>query len=153
MKARVRVLAIGAAADRSDSGSQVDRERMARLVHADLTATGQPEPGKSSPTLLGHLREELNSPGLQLLHRGIQIVAHEVQPVSGRTVRGMHSQFRRRQLEDQPAVTGVDMRLLEHLCEEVTVGFRIGAEHDDMTTNDHVLTLRGGLMQIGFAPW
>jgi hypothetical protein len=37
------------------------------------------------------------------------------------------------------------MGLLEHLGEEGTVRVRIGAEHDDMATDDHVLTLGGAV--------
>jgi len=37
---------------------EVDRERMARLVHSDFATPGQPEPGDPSPPLLGDVLAE-----------------------------------------------------------------------------------------------
>src|SRR6478609_2721268 len=123
--------------------SEVDRERMARLVHADLAAAWQPEVGEPSPALLGHVVCELDSSGPEVTHRGVQVVAHEVQLVPGRTIGRVHGQLRGRELEDQPASAGVDMRLPEDLGEEGAIRFRISAEQDDMAAVDHIRRLRG----------
>jgi len=123
--------------------SQVDGERMARLVDSDLAAPGQPEAVQPSPTLLGDVLGELDALRLQIPHRGFQVVAHEVQLVPGRTFGRVQGQFRGRQLEDQPATASVDVAVSEHVSEEVAIRFRIAAEHDDVAAHDHVSTLRG----------
>ena len=125
--------------------SQVDRDGMPRLVQSDLAATGQPQTGEPPPSLLGYVLCELDSLGLQVSHRGFHVVAHEVQLVSGRTVGWMHGQFGRRDLEDQPPATSVDMWLPEDVCEEGAIRFRFFAEQDDMTAADHMRRLRGGV--------
>jgi hypothetical protein len=66
-----------------------------------------------------------------------QVVAHEVQLVSGGTIGRVHSQLRSRQLEDQPASACVDMRLSEDVGEEGAIRFRITAEDDDVAAKDH----------------
>src|SRR4051812_18031142 len=95
------------------SGSQAGCSRVSRLVETDVAAPWQAEPGQSSPSLLGDAAGELDALGLQLLHRRVEVVAHEIQLVRGRTVRGMHRNLGRRQLEDEPAAAGVDVRLPE----------------------------------------
>ena len=97
--------------------SQVDRDGMPRLVQSDLAATGQPETGEPPPSLLGYVLCELDALGLQVTDRGFQVVA-EIQLVPGRTVGRVHGQFRRRDLEDQPPATSVDMRLPEDVCKK-----------------------------------
>jgi hypothetical protein len=128
--------------------SQVDGERMARLVQSDLAATGQPETGEPPPPLLRYVFCELDALGKQVSHRGFQVVAHEVQLVPGRSVGRVHGQFCRRDLEDQPSSTSVDMRLPENVCEEGAICFRISAEQDDMTAVDHMRRLRGGVTHL-----
>ena len=128
--------------------SQVDRDRMPRLVQPDLAATGQPETGEPPPSLLGYVLCEFDALGLQVTDRGFQVVAHEIQLVPGRTVGRVHGQFRRRDLEDQPPATSVDMRLPEDVCEEGTIRFRISAEQDDVTAVDHMRRLRGEKMRV-----
>src|SRR6186713_3576460 len=119
---------------------------MAWLIHPDLAAAGQAKPGEPSPTLLGDVLRELNAPAAKLAHGGLHVVAHEVQLLARRTVRGMHGQFRRRELEDQPSTARIHARLLENVGEERTVRFRIAAVQDDVASVDHSTTLRGDKM-------
>src|SRR3954453_17595219 len=82
---------------------------MARLVDSDIATAGQSEPGQPSPPLLGDLLSEIDALRLQIPHRDVDVVAHEVQLVPGGTVGGVHGQLRGRQLENQPATTSVDV--------------------------------------------
>ncbi|WP_449560230.1 hypothetical protein [Mycolicibacterium mageritense] len=54
-----------------------------------------------------------------------------------RGVGGMHGHLAGRQLEDQPAAAGVDVRIVQHVAEERPIGVGVGAVDDDMGTGDH----------------
>jgi hypothetical protein len=106
--------------------------RTCRPRHHRATGTGEP-----SPPLLGDLLGEFDALGLQVAHGGFQVVAHEVQLVPGWTVGRVCGQLRGRELEDQPATAGVDMRLTENVSEEGAIRLRITAEHDHVAPTDH----------------
>jgi hypothetical protein len=80
---------------------------------------------------------EFDALGLQVAHGGFQVVAHEVQLVPSGSVGRVPGQLCGRELEDQPATAGVDMRLSEDVSEEDTIRLRITAEQDDVAANDH----------------
>ena len=54
-----------------------------------------------------------------------------------RAVDGMHGDLGGRKFEDQPAGAGVDVRVVEHVSKEGTVGFGVAAADDDVATIDH----------------
>ena len=72
----------------------------------------------------------------------IDVVAHQVQLVRRRAVDRMHGHLGRRQLEDQPAASGVDVRVLEHVAEERAVRVGVAAVNNHMSAGDHRLTIR-----------
>src|SRR5438105_14076636 len=49
----------------------------------------------------------------------------------------MHGDLGGRKFEDQPAGAGVDVRVVEHVSKEGTVGFGVAAVDDDVATIDH----------------
>ena len=54
-----------------------------------------------------------------------------------RRVRRVHRHFRGRQLEDQPPTAGIDMPVAQCVPKEGTVGLRVAAVNNDVSTRDH----------------
>ena len=72
-----------------------------------------------------------------VLDGGVDVVAHQVQLVRPASSAGCTATSAGRQLEDQPAAAGVDVRILQHVAEEGPVGVGVAAVHDDMSASDH----------------
>src|SRR6202007_3356613 len=68
---------------------------------------------------------ELDPPGPELLHRRLEVVAHEAQLVP-RLLAGVHAELCGREREDQPAVVGVDVVPSEDVAKDGAerLGFR-----------------------------
>jgi choline dehydrogenase len=113
-----------------------------RLVQAHLPAARQPEAGHPAPAGVGHGLGELDPAAGQLRHRRADVVAHQVQLVRLGPGRGVDRDLGGRQREDQPVVTGIDVRKAQHVTEEEPVGPGVPAVDDDMRTDNHLARLR-----------
>ena len=72
----------------------------------------------------------------ELCHRGIEVVAHQVEVVAG-FVAGVKCDLARGQGEDQPALAGVDGVETEDFLEEDSICFGVLAVHDDVGSGNH----------------
>jgi len=79
-----------------------------------------------------------DAPGGQVRQRLLDVVAHQVELVLPLPVCGMHGDLGGRQLEDQPAITGVDPCKSEHVTYEDPISLRVGAVENDVCSVDHV---------------
>src|ERR1039458_3568103 len=124
--------------------------RMRGLVQPDRAAAGQTNRGFDSPRRFVNRRAS-DFFGRQRLDQGLQIVAHQVKlraqhrmrrvAFRGVAIFGMHSGFRWRQLEDEPAMPGIHRAKLQHIPAECPIRFRIVAIEKNMSTRDHGTTL------------
>jgi hypothetical protein len=111
------------------------------FVDSQHPAPWQLEVSEASPAEVVDGPFENDSFALEVGHRGLQVVAHEVELVAGFGV-GVEGDLCRGQGEDQPAVTGVDRVEIEDVLEEVAVGFGVLAVDDDVGSGYHVEEFR-----------
>src|ERR1039458_1547446 len=124
--------------------------RIRGLVQPDRAAAGQTNRGFDSPRRFVNRRAS-DSFGRQRLDHVLQLVAHQVKlraqhrmrrvAFRGVAIFGMHSGFRWRQLEDEPAMPGIHRAKLQHIPAECPIRFRIVAIEKNMSTRDHGTTL------------
>jgi hypothetical protein len=107
-----------------------------RLVEPDFAAAGEGDGGKSSPALFMD-RAALDFARAQGLHRGLQVIAHEVEFVLVVLFVWMERDLGRRERKNQPAVAGVDRSKFENVSKKPAVGLRVFAVDNDMSTSDH----------------
>ena len=104
---------------------------MVGFIETDLAPAGQLESSESAPSSLRYL-VEFDAVVPKGVHRLVEVVAHQVELVFGRRITRMDGDFCRRQLEDQPAVAGIDVWIRQYIPEELSIGGRICAVDDDM---------------------
>jgi hypothetical protein len=86
-------------------------------------------------------------------HRVLEIVTHQEKLLPERRLAWVNGNFRRWQLEDQPPMAGVNVRIAQNVAKERSVGLRVRAVDDDMRSrNSHSANVayRGRLV-IAFA--
>ena len=71
----------------------------------------------------------------------LDVIAHQKHFVRAVGLSRMYCWLGGWQGEDQPIVSGVDERILEHVAEEGAVRLSVGAAEDYVRSADHVLTL------------
>ena len=96
-------------------GLQLGRFRVARLVKAEVTATGEPDAGEQAPALVAD-RTTRHALGLEVVHRRVDVVAHQVQLMRTCSLGWVHGHLGGRQFEDQPTPAGVDAGVLQHIA-------------------------------------
>src|SRR5687768_15049364 len=116
---------------------------MARLVNAELAATGKRKLGQQPPAHVLH-RPAGDVLLLHLRGERCDIVAHQIELMQVIFIRRMDGDFRRRQSEDEPAVADIDVRQLQDVPEELAVGRGIRAVDDGMRPSDHGKSLLAG---------
>src|SRR6185312_1152256 len=119
---------------------QVQRRRVARLVDTQRASAGKRE-ARDQPPAFGL---DLRAGHALRAHFGderLDVFAHQEELLGAVDVRRMHSHFSRGQLEDQPVVPGIDVRVLQHVTEELSVGAGILAVEHDVRGLDHGRTL------------
>jgi transcriptional regulator with XRE-family HTH domain len=124
---------------------------MPRLVQPEFTAARQPDRRHEAEPLIADGPGDVDALGLQLSDGRVDVVAHEVELVPAGLVRGMGCQLSRRQSEDQPPVSGVGERQLEHVSEKRAILLRIRRENQCMDSRDHVRPSKAldAVLQIG----
>jgi hypothetical protein len=108
---------------------------MLGLVQTKLTASWKPNLGHRSPASLFHLGA-LNAPVGQCPHFAREVIAHEVQ-LGPSGLGWMNGELGRRQTEDQPPATGIDVIEAENVGHEGAIGVSVAAEDHDVGTEDH----------------
>src|SRR5262249_31146847 len=83
------------------------------------------------------------SGGLHALRRevgkgAIKVVTHQIDVVRLGVVRRVNAELGGRQGEDEPSVTGVDVRQLEDVAKEGPDGVRLGGVDERVNSGDHV---------------
>ena len=126
----------GSSQHRASLFSYVGRTWVSWLVYPDLAAARQANAADTAPSLFLDFLSELNTPTPQITDRGVELIAHEIELVTG-LLRGMHRHLGRREPENEPTATGVHVRLTQHVGEKSTVCFGVGAKQDDVAAIDH----------------
>jgi len=117
---------------------------MSGLVQPHLAPARQAQARQAPPPGFGDCGERRSFSG-QLVHRCVQVVAHQVELMRRGAFGGVHGDLGGRKLEDQPVGSGVDIRVVEHVPKEGTSGFGAVTVDDDVGAVDHgtSLTARG----------
>ena len=123
---------------RGELALQVVCSGVAWLVDRQLRAARQLDRGEQTPALAARRLGGRDAPGGQVRQRLLEVVAHQVELVLPQPVRGVNGDLGWRQLEDQPAIAGVDPGKSEHVADEDPVGLRVGAVENNMCSINHV---------------
>jgi hypothetical protein len=110
-----------------------------RLIQPKLAAARHLDVDQPSKARLGNVPTELNTFGPELLDRGVNVVAHQIELVSSVIPRlgGMNAKLRWREIENQPAVTGVHRAEAEYVADERASAFSILGIDDRVRTDNH----------------
>src|SRR6266849_2221018 len=126
---------------------------MLRLIKADLASTGKPHLRNGTPSCFLNLRA-LNALLRQGSHLGFQAVAHEIEFVGTILIGRVECGFRRRQREDQPAMTRIHRLEPENVTEEGAVRFGVLTVDNYVSARNHLPLLRiARNFQRVHAPW
>src|SRR6185312_10662123 len=93
--------------------------------------------GQESPPLIGD-RPASDVPRRHLADEGLDVVAHQIELVVRVLVGGMDGHLRRRQPEDEPPTTDVDVRQMKDVAQETAIRLWFRAVDDRMRADDHV---------------
>jgi hypothetical protein len=113
---------------------------MCRLINTEGSTTGEGEVGELAPPLVLQLGAD-NSPLRHRQDECVDVLAHQKQLVPTAGFSWMYGQLGGRQGKDQPAMPGIDVRILEHIAEEGSVCLSVGAVENDVGSTDHGPTL------------
>jgi hypothetical protein len=95
------------------------RRGVAGLVDGQFLAVGQADGGQDSPALVGGFPGDLDALAPQVGQRGLDVVAHQVELVTGGVPVGrVHGQLGRGHREDEPAAARVDRGQVQDIREE-----------------------------------
>src|SRR5262249_18508312 len=99
---------------------------VAWLVERQIRAARELDRGTQPPTLVADWLRDRDALGDQLCQRFLDVIAHQVELVLPQPICRMHSDLSGRELEDQPAISGVDPSESKYVADEGPVGLRIG---------------------------
>jgi hypothetical protein len=105
------------------------------LIEPEGAAGGQGDLHQASPPFLSH-GTACDALRLQSVEECLNVVAHQVELMDGVLFGRMHGDFRRRQREDQPAVTQIDVSKLEDIAQEGAIETRVRAVDDCVRASD-----------------
>src|SRR5712692_5170239 len=110
---------------------------MLRLIQADFASTGKPHLRNGTPSCFLNLRA-LNALLRQGSHLGFQAVAHEIEFVGTILIGRVECGFRRRQREDQPAMTRIHRLEPENVAEKGAVRLRVLTVDNYVSARNHL---------------
>lgn len=110
---------------------------MPRLVQRELATAGKLDGSHQAETLVADGPAELDTLLLELFDGGVDVVTHQVELMVITAIRRVSGQFGGGQREDEPAVSGIDRRELEHISEEGANSFGVLGEDDRVRSSDH----------------
>jgi hypothetical protein len=121
-----------------DRLSSIGGYRVSRLIQPEYASAGEPDACKQTPTTVTHPALHADAAMGEVGDRCLDVVAHQVDLVLGRTVCGVHGDLRRRQGDDEPPVTSVDGSVpAKDLAQHLPVCLGIGAVDDRVGRSDH----------------
>src|SRR5215470_5262164 len=115
---------------------QIQASWMLRLIEANLGSTGQQHLSNRTPSGLLNFRT-LNILLCEGSYFSFQVVTHEEKFMNCIVVRRVESSFRRRQGEDQPAMTCIYRFESQHVTEKCSVRFGVLAVDNYVSTRNH----------------
>src|SRR6266568_9570194 len=124
--------------DVGGSALQVVCDGVAWLVDRQIRAAWELDRGEQTPACVTRWLGYRDAPGGQVRQRLLDVVAHQVELVLPLSISGMDGDLGWRQLEDQPAITGVDPGKSEYVADKDPIGLCVGAIENDMYSVDHV---------------
>jgi hypothetical protein len=107
---------------------------VAGLIDAERPPTGEPEPDQQAPSLVLN-RPTPNIVPLHLRHERFHVVAHQVKLVTVVFVRRVDGDFRRREADNQPPASDINVRQPEHVAQKCAVSICVLAVDDGMRAN------------------
>jgi hypothetical protein len=107
------------------------------LVEAQLGAAGEPNRCHQTEALVADRTAELDPFALELVDCRLGVVAHEIELVMAGLVCWVRGQLSGWQREDEPAMSRIDRRELEHVSEESADPVGVAAEDDRVDPGDH----------------
>ena len=107
------------------------------LVNSELGPAWNFYCGNKSPLNIFNRARDFNSFALQFLHRGRNVVAHQLKLVVLRALGGVYSQLSWRQCENEPSASRVDGWEAENIAKECANFFRIFCIDKRMNAIDH----------------
>src|SRR5688572_11359030 len=110
---------------------------MTRLVQGELTPAWQFQSGDETVAFILDPARELDSLALQLLDRGLHVVAHQRQVRDTARLVGMDAELRRRQGEDQPSMARVNGFESQRVAQERPIRLRVLRVDECVDTSDH----------------
>ena len=120
------------------------RRGVPRLVDRELAAIRQPNRGQQAPALVGDVPGHLDALRAQLGQGGVDVVAHQVQLMTGGSLGRVDGQLGGRQGKDEPAAARVHRGQVQHVGEERPRPPGVRGEDDRVHTGDHVPSLTAG---------
>jgi hypothetical protein len=114
---------------------------MPGLVDGKLRVVWEADCGEKPPALIGDIPGYFDSLAPQLGEGGLNVVTHEVEPVTAHIVSWVNGKLGRRQSENEPASARVGRRHAQHICEECADLLGVRGEHDRMYSGDHAVIL------------
>jgi hypothetical protein len=114
---------------------------MARLVEHYLDIARQDKRRGYPPPLVQRFAAHLDPACAQLFYGRGDVIAHERKLMTDAglerwTFRGVYCEFRRRQSEDEPSLSCIDMLEAEDVSQNVAQSFRFPGVEQDMNTCD-----------------
>src|SRR3984893_9074252 len=103
---------------------------MGGLVHGDVATVGEDDRRGAAEAPFGDFAVEFNALVAKRGHRRVDVVAHQIELMVPGFLGGMNAELGGWQREDQPTVTGVDGRKLEHVAKETAYGISVAREHE-----------------------
>src|SRR5579864_3732514 len=112
------------------------------LVQAKFGAAGEGDGGDETEAGIGDWAAEFYAAFFEVGDGGIDVVAHEIEPVVAFLLCRVHADFGGREAEDEPAVACVDVGEFESVPEECAYFFGVVGVDQSVGAGDH-----------GLAPW
>jgi hypothetical protein len=111
---------------------------MSRLIQPEYASAGKSDACQQTPTTVTHPALHDDATSGEVGDRRLDVVAHQVDLVLGRTVCGVHGDLGRRQGDDEPSVASVDSSVpAKDLAQHLPVCLGIGAVDDRVSRSDH----------------
>jgi hypothetical protein len=118
---------------------------VAGLVETDLSAARDPDATHDAPALVAWRFYRFDALGRKISKSCVDVIAHQVQLLGGRTIARVRGEFSGRKREDQPAPSGVGKRIADFVPEEPPDLLGVRGVKDRVDTSDHTADATRGL--------
>src|SRR5262249_7834081 len=121
---------------------QVVGRGMTGLVEREISTARKLDGSPQPPAHVPHRVRDRDALGRQIREGHLKVRAHQVEFLLRLALRRVHRSLCWRQLEDQPALSGVDSPKSQHISQEDPVGLWIATVEHDMGAAEHGLPSR-----------